>query len=377
MSLDSNFTISQRADTAIRRAATVVLLIVGVSSAILSYAGLRHLAIMAGIVDSLSFLFPIVVDGMILLGSLSVLRAALARMSTWFGWMLTILGTVTSIAGNILSVENANLVSQIIHSVPPVFLCLSLETFIQLLRHRIKNTYVAESKNPVTKNTESPASAVADIELPLPAAVPVAIERKETPAPTAAPVRAVIPAPAPVPPAVARPAVTPVQTVAAPPVVDVPETVVEPAADVPQPVMETVKDEKPSDPVTVQEPVAIEKPVVAAALPESPSDATLVSKPVKTVVAPAAPVAAEKPVAARPKPARPQSSATPSETVELYRIILENLDDELTKTQRIAEILRVYPDAKIGDLREALGDEPTLRIDGSVRRAKELLKNGK
>lgn len=344
MSLESNFTISQKADTAIRRAATFVLLVVGVSSAILSYAGLRHLAIMAGIADSLSFLFPIVVDGMILLGSLSVLRAALARMPTWFGWMLTILGTATSIAGNILSVENASLVSQIIHSVPPVFLCLSLETFIQLLRHRIKNTYESEKKNSVTKD-ETPVVRD-DIEFPL-ATTPNAVIQKEAPTPNRPPIResAVVPSsPA--------PAVAPV------------------VADLPPAVAEPIQEK--ADPVVVPDPIIVDRPVSNVQ-----RDVPAASKPVETIPAPTAPTAPETPFLSHPKPARPQSSGSQSESVELYRIILENLDDELTKTQRIAEILRVYPDAKIGDLREALGDEPTLRIDGSVRRAKELLKSGK
>jgi hypothetical protein len=326
MSLESNFTISQRADTSIRRAATVVLLVVGISSAILSYAGLRHLAIMAGIADSLSFLFPIVVDGMILLGSLSVLRAALARMPTWFGWMLTILGTATSIAGNILSVENANLVSQIIHSVPPVFLCLSLETFIQLLRHRIKNTHGAGDKNPElasVTNIDDKASI---------APVPLAVVQEDD----VKGVQNIIPVAAVVMPVAAEP----------------------------------VQDE--NSPVIVQEPVTF-----GESFEESIQAAPVDSKPVELVPVPVTPVAAKEPVSVQPKVVRPQPSATPAESVELYRIILENLGDELTKTQRIAEILRVYPDARIGDLREALGDEPTLRIDGSVRRAKELLKSGK
>lgn len=342
MSLESNFTLSQRADTAIRRAATIVLLVVGVSSAILSYAGLRHLAIMAGIADSLSFLFPIVVDGMILLGSLSVLRAALARMSTWFGWMLTILGTVTSIAGNILSVENADLVSQVIHSVPPVFLCLSLETFIQLLRHRIKNTYVSEDKDAVAEKKAQPTQS--EIELPSKIA-PSAVVQAETPVKKEVLVRGTV---------------LPTPTLAvAPAVAELPPTVAEPIPE-------------KTNQVISPKPTVLVEPVV-----DDQEDAPLAPKPVEPVMALAVPVAADKPVPARPTPARQQSSATMSESVELYRIILENLDDELTKTQRIAEILRVYPDAKIGDLREALGDEPTLRIDGSVRRAKELLKNGK
>jgi hypothetical protein len=350
MSLESNFTISQRADTAIRRAATVVLLVVGISSAILSYAGLRHLAIMAGIPDSLSFLFPIVVDGMILLGSLSVLRAALARMPTWFGWMLTILGTVTSIAGNILSVENANLVSQVIHSVPPIFLCLSLETFIQLLRHRIKNTYGAEYKNPVKENKTPPVQP--EIELPFVAA-PSVVLQKEAPAQKEAPVRKE----------------TPVQEEVV--AQSVPALSLTPVvSDLPPAVAEPIQEKTVS--VIAPEPAVVAEPVQ-----DIQEAAPTVSKSVESVSAPVAPVAVKKPVPTRPTPARPQPSATPSESVELYRIILENLDDELTKTQRIAEILRVYPDAKIGDLREALGDEPTLRIDGSVRRAKELLKNGK
>lgn len=338
MSLESNFTISQKADTAIRRAATVVLLVVGVSSAVLSYAGLRHLAVMAGIADSLSFLFPIVVDGMILLGSLSVLRAALARMPTWFGWMLTILGTITSIAGNILSVENADLVSQVIHSVPPVFLCLSLETFIQLLRHRIKNTYEAEDNNPrpvsnskVATNQVVPAASV-----PSPVVVQEEVAAQNTVPVAAVPI----------------PAATPVPEKRSPVVVQ--------------------------EPAVIRAPVVVQEPAITVApVEEATKDVPTASKPVESVPVPATPIPAQRPVPAQPKAVQRPPSATSPESVELYRIILENLGDELTKTQRIAEILKVYPDARISDLREALGDDPTLRIDGSVRRAKELLKNGK
>ena len=352
MSLESNFTISQKADTAIRRAATVVLLVVGVSSAVLSYAGLRHLAVMAGIADSLSFLFPIVVDGMILLGSLSVLRAALARMPTWFGWMLTILGTITSIAGNILSVENADLVSQVIHSVPPVFLCLSLETFIQLLRHRIKNTYEAEDKNP--RSVSNP-KVVDNYDVPVPVASapsPVAQDEMANSVPVAAvPVPAADPIPEKRSPVVVQE-----------PVVRAPVVVQEPVVRAP----------------VVRAPVVVQEPVVAVVpVEEAPKDVPAVSKPVESVPVPVTPIPAQRPVSAQPKAVQRPPSATTPESVELYRIILENLGDELTKTQRIAEILKVYPDARISDLREALGDDPTLRIDGSVRRAKELLKNSK
>lgn len=121
----------------IRVAAVLMTVIVAGASAILSWNGLRTLGLQAGFPPALSWLLPISVDGMLFLGSTLIIHSSLTRQSTLFGWVMTGVGIVLSIFGNLLSVPNHDVTAKITHAIPAVMLALSVEALVKIIRTRI------------------------------------------------------------------------------------------------------------------------------------------------------------------------------------------------------------------------------------------------
>lgn len=127
----------KRSDRRIYLASSTVVIILALAAGILSYSALKTLAVMSGINPILALLFPLVIDGLILSGTLLVLFFAVRGRRSFFGIFLTLLGVVASIAGNV-AVSDNNLIHQIVHGAPALVLFLSLEALTILLRTRFK-----------------------------------------------------------------------------------------------------------------------------------------------------------------------------------------------------------------------------------------------
>lgn len=115
----------------VKVAAGLILTVVLTSSFILSYNGLQRIAEMSGFSTAVSYIFPLSIDGMLLLGSvfyMSAKESTLARV-------ITVFGVLASIGGNIVSALDAGWLS-VVHSLPPITLLLSLALFEQLVRTR-------------------------------------------------------------------------------------------------------------------------------------------------------------------------------------------------------------------------------------------------
>lgn len=125
--------LSPRTEKIIRRLSTVTVLGLAIAAAILSFSGLQELSIRAGISHSIAWLLPIVIDGMVLTGSLGVVASSLVGIGTWYPWTLTIIGVVASIAGNV-SVASHNLSSRLVHATGPVTFALSIEGLLRIYR---------------------------------------------------------------------------------------------------------------------------------------------------------------------------------------------------------------------------------------------------
>lgn len=93
----------------------------------------------------LAFLFPITLDGLILAGSLLILYFAVRGKRSGYGFFLTSLGVIASIAGNVVISPN-DLTYQILHATSPVVLFLALESLMILLRARSRNAQEAAEK---------------------------------------------------------------------------------------------------------------------------------------------------------------------------------------------------------------------------------------
>lgn len=141
-----NNTLTAAADARIRHSAAAVVLIVATAAAVLSYAGLRDLAISADIYPHLAILLPVVVDGMLIAGSLVILQSVLVGVSTTYGWFLTLVGVGVSIWGNVAAVADMDVIAKSVHALPPLFLCLTIEAVMRILRHRIGVSQAVEAE---------------------------------------------------------------------------------------------------------------------------------------------------------------------------------------------------------------------------------------
>lgn len=143
----------------IRVVTTTTVIILALAAAILSYYSLSQLAQRSGIAEQLTWLFPIIIDGLILSGSMLVLYSAIYNTRPWFGWLLTLLGVGASTTGNIV-VAPENLTAQIVHAAPPLILALSLEGLMMLLRHGSKLRTDEMNRDVEDSNHDEPESNV-------------------------------------------------------------------------------------------------------------------------------------------------------------------------------------------------------------------------
>ena len=117
----------------IRRVTIVTVLVLAAAAAVMSFAGLRELAILAGYPPELAWLLPLVIDGLVVTGSLGVVAASLVGIPTWYPWMLTWLGVIASVVGNVAVAED-DFLSRAVHATPPLAFALAVEGLVRIYR---------------------------------------------------------------------------------------------------------------------------------------------------------------------------------------------------------------------------------------------------
>ncbi len=194
--------------------AVVITTVIGIASFVLSFAALWDLATMAGVPRSLSWLWPVIVDGTILQATISVIALAQfedQRSGRRFFWGVLITAALVSIGANAMHafISDAGTLhpalSAAIATVAPVSLLAAthgLGILVRVPAELPKNTDIAEEEPAV----EEVAIAVSRVE-PVTPAPEFHTPEIPTPAPTARtePVRIETPVPEPAP--------TPVRTV--------------------------------------------------------------------------------------------------------------------------------------------------------------------
>lgn len=156
---------SERANKWIRRLAATVVCLLAVVAAALSYSGLRELALQAGIHPGLAWTYPLVLDGLGLVGGLSVLWAALHGLRTWYPWLLVLLGVAGSVAGNIVA-ASPDPVSRLVHASAPIALALTLEALLRLYRNLIRRSQDAAPHGDSPTPSSAPAPVVDTPQVP-------------------------------------------------------------------------------------------------------------------------------------------------------------------------------------------------------------------
>lgn len=110
----------------------------------LSYNALFHYASDNGVTSILAWLWPLVIDGFMIVISLSILRASLYQEPTRYLWFLAILATVVSIGFNIAHAP-ATIAGRAVATVAPVAMFAAFEVFIGQVRRNRERAGMQES----------------------------------------------------------------------------------------------------------------------------------------------------------------------------------------------------------------------------------------
>lgn len=164
----------------------------------LSFASLRDLAVASGILPELAFLWPLVVDGFIVVATAAAFRLkAKGPRVTWYPWAALIAFAAVSVAGNALHAADSSTrtvavwVATVVSAVPAVALLVASHLLAVMAEHG--RTTPPDADVVELTATVTTAAAAADASAP-------AIER--APVTAAAPARPASPAEASVPAAV-------------------------------------------------------------------------------------------------------------------------------------------------------------------------------
>lgn len=126
----------------IRRASTTGVLALAVGGFSMSYGSLHGLALAEGVPASLAWLWPLIVDGFIVVASLAVLHAVLERRSSVYPWCLVLVFSAISVGFNVLHAAPTP-VARLVGAVPPLALVLSFELFMRQVRAALEPSIAA------------------------------------------------------------------------------------------------------------------------------------------------------------------------------------------------------------------------------------------
>lgn len=110
----------------------------------LSYSALHAYAADNGITFALAWLWPLVIDGFMLVISLSILRASLLQEPVKYLWALAILATVISIGFNIAHAP-ATWAGRAVATIAPLAMFAAFEVFISQIRRNSERNALQES----------------------------------------------------------------------------------------------------------------------------------------------------------------------------------------------------------------------------------------
>ena len=117
----------------IRRVSTAGVAGLALAGFAMSYGALHALARDSGVPAALAWMWPLVVDGFIVVASLSVLHAVLEARPARYPWCLLLLFSAVSVAGNVAHGPPTP-VGRLVAAVPPVALVLAFDLLMRQVR---------------------------------------------------------------------------------------------------------------------------------------------------------------------------------------------------------------------------------------------------
>src|SRR5829696_2278882 len=139
---------------------------IGAAAFLLSYDALHSLALASGVRPGLARIWPGVLDGFIVVATLTVVAAKRASRPTWYPWALVVLFSAASVAFNILhavdqALAPAGWVAALVFAMPPVALVLATHLLLQQgVWRRERTPIVATRRQPLAgEATQLPADS--------------------------------------------------------------------------------------------------------------------------------------------------------------------------------------------------------------------------
>ncbi len=123
----------------IKKIAAGLMAILSMLAFVLSYDALRAVALAHGISVELSFLWPILIDGALVICSLAALRARALKTSLSWPRLMIATFTLATVFFNLVHVQEiasfvpAILLNGLVAAVPPLALVLAFETFVLMV----------------------------------------------------------------------------------------------------------------------------------------------------------------------------------------------------------------------------------------------------
>jgi predicted transcriptional regulator len=152
----------QRINHLISLVSALLVLFLAGSAFFLSFESLRDLAVQIGIAEPISWLYPAIIDGAIVVFSLSVLRANLTRERTVYPWVLVSGFTLLSVVLNIIHAQQ-ELLAQFLAAIPPVALFLSFELLLTQLKETAVRLEVQNSLDEIVREIRKKESELSEI----------------------------------------------------------------------------------------------------------------------------------------------------------------------------------------------------------------------
>ena len=143
--------------------ALLVLFLAG-SAFFLSFESLRDLAVQIGVAEEIAWLYPAIIDGAIIVFSLSVLQANLTRARTVYPWVLVSVFTLLSVVLNIIHARQ-ELLAQFLAAIPPIALFLSFELLLAQLKETAVRLEAQNSLDEIVREIRKKESELDEIVL--------------------------------------------------------------------------------------------------------------------------------------------------------------------------------------------------------------------
>ena len=147
--------LTDRATSALNRGTTSGVVALALAGFAMSYDALHALAAEQGVPAPLAWLWPLVVDGFIVVASLSVVRAVAEQRRAAYPWMLVLAFSGISIAFNVVHAAPTP-VARIVAAIPPAALVLSFELLMRQVRAALRRSAQALAIEPETAGTPGP-----------------------------------------------------------------------------------------------------------------------------------------------------------------------------------------------------------------------------